>query len=56
MLVIHCHESDNKTRYASDMCLAVVSSVLKDDWQKMLKSTDTVTMGQRNDQMEGQLP
>ena len=30
VLVIHCHEGDNKSRDASNMCLAVMSSVLKD--------------------------
>ena len=34
VLVIHCREGDNKSRDASDMCLAVMSSVLKDDVAK----------------------
>ena len=44
--MIHCHEDDNKLRDANDMCLAVMSSVLKDDVAKMLKFIDTVTMEQ----------
>ena len=32
--MIHCHEGDNKSRDASDMCLAVMSFVLKDDVAK----------------------
>ena len=34
VLVIHCHEGDNKSKDASDMCLAVMSSVLTDDVAK----------------------
>ena len=34
VLVIHCREGDNKSRDASDMCLTVMSSFLKDDVAK----------------------
>ena len=44
VLVIHCLESDNRSRDASNILGVVMSYVLKDDVTKMLKSTDTVIM------------